>query len=54
MDAMSASTTRKSLVRATEDGERRWFFGGGLHIWKATAIGSSLAWIEYLRLTRQS
>ncbi|HEX4865569.1 MAG TPA: cupin domain-containing protein [Acidimicrobiales bacterium] len=34
---MSASTTRKSLVRASEDGQRRWFFGGGLHIWKATA-----------------
>ena len=25
------------MVRATEEGERRWFFGGGLHIWKATA-----------------
>src|SRR5258708_23581192 len=35
--AMSASTARQSLVRATEEGERRWFFGGGLHIWKATA-----------------
>ncbi len=34
---MSASTARKSLVRATEDGQRRWFLGGGLHIWKATA-----------------
>jgi len=34
---MTASTARKPLVRATEDGERRWFFGGGLHIWKATA-----------------
>ena len=34
---MSASTARQSLVRAAEDGERRWFFGGGLHIWKATA-----------------
>src|SRR6476620_4725672 len=34
---MSASATRQSLVRAAEDGERRWFFGGGLHIWKATA-----------------
>ena len=34
---MSASTARKSLVRAAQDGERRWFFGGGLHIWKATA-----------------
>src|SRR5260370_41356483 len=36
-NAMRTSTARKSLVRATEDGERRWFFGGGLHIWKATA-----------------
>ncbi len=34
---MSRSLARQSLVRATEDGERRWFFGGGLHIWKATA-----------------
>ena len=34
---MSASTARNSLVRASEDGQRRWFFGGGLHIWKATA-----------------
>ena len=24
---MSASTARKSLVQATEDGERRWFLG---------------------------
>src|SRR6266851_3061056 len=36
-ELMSASTARQSLVRATEDGERRWFFGGGLHIWKATS-----------------
>ncbi len=34
---MSASTVRQSLVRAADDGERRWFLGGGLHIWKATA-----------------
>ena len=34
---MSPSIARQSVVRATEDGERRWFFGGGLHIWKATA-----------------
>ena len=34
---MSSSTSRQSLVRAAEEGERRWFFGGGLHIWKATA-----------------
>ena len=34
---MNASATRQPFVRATEDGVRRWFFGGGLHIWKANA-----------------
>lgn len=34
---MSATIGAQSLVRGTEEGERRWFFGGGLHIWKATA-----------------
>lgn len=34
---MIPSTARQSVVRAAEDGERRWFFGGGMHIWKATA-----------------
>jgi quercetin dioxygenase-like cupin family protein len=34
---MSVSAARSPLVRASEEGERRWFFGGGLHIWKATA-----------------
>jgi len=34
---MSRSIARQSVVRATEDGERGWFYGGGLHIWKATA-----------------
>jgi quercetin dioxygenase-like cupin family protein len=24
------------IVRSAEDGERRWFYGGGLHTWKAT------------------
>ncbi|MGI8662903.1 MAG: cupin domain-containing protein [Acidimicrobiales bacterium] len=33
---MGANTSRKPLVRAAEEGDRRWFFGGGLHIWKAT------------------
>lgn len=34
---MSSVTSPASIVRAKEDGERRSFFGGGLHIWKATA-----------------
>src|SRR6266849_590676 len=44
---MSASTARQSLVRATEDGERRWFFGGGLHIWKATADDTDGAFLLF-------
>ena len=45
--AMSASTARKSLVRAVEDGERRWFFGGGLHIWKATSDDTDGAFLLF-------
>lgn len=33
---MSTAATAKPIVRAQEDGERRWFFGGGVHLWKAT------------------
>ena len=44
---MNASTARKSLVRATEDGERRWFLGGGLHIWKATAEDTGGAFLLF-------
>src|SRR5260370_38493125 len=46
-NAMSASTARKSLVRATGDGEHRWFFGGGLHIWKATADDTGGAFLLF-------
>ena len=34
---MTRSATTSAIVRGTEEGERRRFFGGGLHIWKATA-----------------
>lgn len=27
----------ESIVRNRDDGERRWFLGGGLHIWKAAS-----------------
>lgn len=26
-----------SIVRGRDEGERRWFYGGGVHTWKATA-----------------
>lgn len=25
------------MIRSADDGERRWFYGGGVHTWKATA-----------------
>jgi quercetin dioxygenase-like cupin family protein len=35
---MTASTTRPDpLVRAAAAGDRRWFFGGGVHTWKVRA-----------------
>jgi quercetin dioxygenase-like cupin family protein len=34
MDKVSSST---AIIRGQEQGERRWFFGGGVHVWKAKA-----------------
>src|SRR3954452_5494332 len=34
-----------SIVRATEEGEKRWFYGGGLHTWKATAEETNNAFL---------
>ena len=25
------------IIRDADEGERRWFYGGGMHVWKATA-----------------
>ncbi|MCW2598555.1 MAG: cupin protein [Frankiales bacterium] len=44
---MNTRTVRPSLVRAAEDGERRWFLGGGLHLWKATAEETDGAFILF-------
>jgi quercetin dioxygenase-like cupin family protein len=44
---MAPTTTRSPVVRATEDGERRWFYGGGLHIWKATAKETDSAFLLF-------
>jgi quercetin dioxygenase-like cupin family protein len=46
-EGMSASTARQSLVRAAQDGERRWFFGGGVHIWKATSDDTGGAFLLF-------
>jgi quercetin dioxygenase-like cupin family protein len=44
---MNANTARQSLVRSKDEGVRRWFFGGGLHIWKATAEETDGAFIMF-------
>lgn len=36
-----------SIARASEEGERRWFYGGGLHIWKATAEETNGAFLLF-------
>ena len=46
-NTMSTNSAPRSLVRAKEEGERRWFFGGGLHIWKATAEETNGAFILF-------
>jgi quercetin dioxygenase-like cupin family protein len=34
---MKAVTSQSAIIRAEGQGERRWFFGGGVHTWKARA-----------------
>ena len=33
---MNSSTTPAPIIRSHEDGQKRWFFGGGVHTWLAT------------------
>jgi len=37
VDDMAVVGTPVPIIRAAQDGERRWFYGGGVHTWKATA-----------------
>jgi quercetin dioxygenase-like cupin family protein len=34
---MASNGSKVPIVRSSKEGERRWFHGGGLHVWKATA-----------------
>jgi quercetin dioxygenase-like cupin family protein len=34
-------------IRASHEGERRWFFGGGVHTWKATAAETGGAFLMF-------
>ena len=44
---MTTAPFAQPIVRATDDGARRWFFGGGLHIWKATAEETNGAFLLF-------
>lgn len=33
----SVVSTSTAIIRGKEQGERRWFYGGGVHVWKAKA-----------------
>src|SRR5512132_757083 len=37
VEAAMPLTVSPAVVRADREGERRWFFGGGLHTWKVRA-----------------
>ena len=39
--------TAKPVVRRTGGGERRWFYGGGLHTWKVTSEESDGAFFLF-------
>src|SRR6478735_6377714 len=45
--AMADLGAGRSLVRARGEGERRWFFGGGIHTWKATAEETNGAFLLF-------
>lgn len=34
---MNATTSSGPVIRAQDEGERRWFYGGGVHTWKVRA-----------------
>ena len=44
---MAEMRAAQSLMRATGEGERRWFFGGGIHTWKATAEETNGAFLLF-------
>jgi len=38
---MMKQASRKAIVRTHDEAERRWFFGGGVHVWKVTTADSA-------------
>jgi quercetin dioxygenase-like cupin family protein len=44
---MSAVAPPVTICRSQDEGQRRWFFGGGVHIWKATAEETNGAFLLF-------
>jgi quercetin dioxygenase-like cupin family protein len=44
---MASVTTPVPIVRAADEGERRWFHGGGVHTWKVHAQESAGAFLLF-------
>lgn len=44
---MDAVSTAVPIIRGEGDGERRWFYGGGVHTWKATAAETGGAFLLF-------
>lgn len=43
----TTSTVPAAVIRAEGEGERRWFFGGGVHTWKVRAHESNGAFLLF-------
>lgn len=44
---MDTSKSWKPIIRQPDEGERRWFFGGGVHVWKATEAETDGAFLLF-------
>jgi quercetin dioxygenase-like cupin family protein len=44
---MTATSTAQPFIRTADEGQQRWFFGGGVHTWKATAEETNGAFLLF-------
>ena len=43
----TTTSTPAPIIRGADDGERRWFYGGGVHTWKVTAEETNGAFLLF-------
>ena len=43
----TSTSTPAPIIRCDADGERRWFYGGGVHTWKATSEETNGAFLLF-------